>query len=666
MNPPGSADVGGACDATQRRLGELQLLIDKSPALIAYVDTEHIYRHVNKKYYEWLGMRPEDMIGKRFETVIREPHISRAQPYVARVLRGEAVSFESQFLNKHNDLREISVSYTPDVSTSGDVCGFIALVQDITSRKRLEQKYAFLVRLDDAVRPLTEPEVITLMAARLLSQHLSVNRCAYANMEADENTFNLTGNYTDGVASMVGRHTFVQFGIECLRLMRSGEPYVVNDSETDPRTRDVLESYRLAGIRSVICVPLLKGGRFVAAMAVHQISPREWREDEVELVELVASRCWESIERARVSRELRASERRLRLAQKASRSGSFEWLIKEGVIIWSPELEELYGLPQGTFEGSFGDWMKRIAAEDAGAMVSAIEACLDRREPEYIYEFRVMMPDGNQRWLRQQAQFFYDEEGAAERMVGINIDITDQRTNQEELRRINRELEEFAYVASHDLQEPLRMVGIYTYLMLKRMNSEDQTLLEYGAFVRQGVARMEALIQDLLLFSRAVHTEQLPVGVADLSESLTEALSVLSVRIQESQARITTDPLPSVQGDTRQMAHVFQNVLSNALKYSKKNEPPTIHIGVALSGQYWKVSVKDNGIGFEQGYAEKIFRLFARLHGEEYPGTGLGLAICKRIVERYGGAIWAEGIPGSGATIHFSLRRATDEGPAPA
>ena len=170
----------------------------------------------------------------------------------------------------------------------------------------------FLVQLDDAVRPLTDPHLITQTAAQMLGENLQVNRCAYADVEEDEDTFNLTGDFNNGVPSIVGRYTFTQFGAECLRLMRSGKPYIVVDSETDPRTEDVLESYRLTRIRSVICVSLRKQERFVAAMAVHQTSPREWAQHEVDLLQQVASRCWESIERTRVTRELQKREERYR------------------------------------------------------------------------------------------------------------------------------------------------------------------------------------------------------------------------------------------------------------------------------------------------------------------------------------------------------------------
>ena len=231
-----------------------------------------------------------------------------------------------------------------------------------------------------------------------------------------------------------------------------------------------------------------------------------------------------------------------------------------------------------------------------------------------------------------------------------------------ELERVNRELEEFAYVPSHDLQEPLRMVNIYTQLILKRLGVEDATLAQYAGFVRQGAARMQALLRDLLTFSRTVHKdEELQIGTADLSTALNEALSVLKNRIEESGALITAQPLPLARGDTPQMAHVFQNLLSNALKYRKKELRPVIDISVQGDGPQWVVSVRDNGIGFEPQYAERIFGLFKRLHRDEYPGTGQGSAICQRIVERYGGRMWADGKPGEGATFYFLLPRTEEQ-----
>lgn len=230
------------------------------------------------------------------------------------------------------------------------------------------------------------------------------------------------------------------------------------------------------------------------------------------------------------------------------------------------------------------------------------------------------------------------------------------RRSYEELRRMNRELEGFGYVASHDLQEPLRMVSIYSQLLIERFRTGAPETEKYAQFVQKGVRRMQTLIQDLLTYSRAVQREELPIGCADLSAALSEAVSVLQTRVEENGAVIThDDEFPAVQGDTEQLSHVFQNLISNALKYRSAERAPVIHIYAERAGGQSIIAVRDNGIGFDQQHADHIFGLFKRLHKDEYPGTGLGLAICQRIVERYGGRMWAEGRLGNGATFFFAL-----------
>ncbi len=248
------------------------------------------------------------------------------------------------------------------------------------------------------------------------------------------------------------------------------------------------------------------------------------------------------------------------------------------------------------------------------------------------------------------------EDGHVEAVTGSTRDITHLRRTNEELRRTNRELEEFAFVASHDLQEPLRMVNIYTQQLVRRYGDADDKAQEYAGYIRKGVMRMQELIRGLLHFSQTVHLDGLPpIGIADVSKSLQEATSILKNRIEESGATVTADSLPVVQGDQTQLTQVFQNLLSNSLKYRKAAEPPRIHVSARPEDNAWVVSVRDNGIGFDQQYAERIFGLFKRLHKDSYPGTGLGLAICQRIIERYGGRMWAESELGQGATFYCKL-----------
>jgi signal transduction histidine kinase len=225
-----------------------------------------------------------------------------------------------------------------------------------------------------------------------------------------------------------------------------------------------------------------------------------------------------------------------------------------------------------------------------------------------------------------------------------------------ELKAANRELEEFAHIASHDLQEPLRTVTVYTQLMMDRLGTGvDEQLLKYSTFVRDAVRRMQTLLNDLLRFAHVVHQERRHAESVSLQEALSESLALLKPRIEDTGATITATELPKTSGDQTQFSQVFTNLISNSLKYRKAGSPPRITISARHNSKEWIVQISDNGIGFDQAHAERVFGLFKRLHRDAYPGTGVGLAICKRIVEGYGGRIWATSEPGKGSTFYFTV-----------
>jgi light-regulated signal transduction histidine kinase (bacteriophytochrome) len=235
-----------------------------------------------------------------------------------------------------------------------------------------------------------------------------------------------------------------------------------------------------------------------------------------------------------------------------------------------------------------------------------------------------------------------------------------------DLARSNAELERFAYVASHDLQEPLRMIASYTQLLERRYKERlDQDAHEFIAYAVDGATRMQVLINDLLAYSR-VGTRGKPFALTDCEEVLNRTLSNLKVAIEESYADVTHSPLPRVMGDPTQLTQLLQNLINNAIKFRRKDEKPRVHIGATLEkkpdaageehGPFWHFWVSDNGIGIDPKFYERIFVIFQRLHTrDQYAGTGIGLSVCKKIVERHGGKIWVESEPGKGATFHFTV-----------
>lgn len=226
-----------------------------------------------------------------------------------------------------------------------------------------------------------------------------------------------------------------------------------------------------------------------------------------------------------------------------------------------------------------------------------------------------------------------------------------------ELKRSNSELEQFAYVTSHDLQEPLRMVTSFLGLLSKKYNGKlDQDADEYINFAVDGARRMQNMISDLLAYSR-IGTRGKPFEAIDSEYALKQALNNLQVAIEESGALVTYDPLPNVLADSSQLTQLFQNLVANAIKFRSKDFSPKVHISAEINGEEWVFSVRDNGIGIAQEFFEHIFVIFQRLHGrDEYPGSGMGLAICRKIVERHGGRIWVESQIGQGTAFYFTIR----------
>ena len=251
--------------------------------------------------------------------------------------------------------------------------------------------------------------------------------------------------------------------------------------------------------------------------------------------------------------------------------------------------------------------------------------------------------------------------GNQELVVAVARDMTAQRQAQEALERSNAELQRFAYVASHDLQEPLRTVSNYVQLLEKRYGDKlDQDAHDYIGFASQAAKRMRTLIHDLLTYSR-LDTQAKPLEPLDTDPVLDLVLANLQTAIEESDARIEREPLPRIQGDQTQIASLLQNLLGNALKYRSPDRQLEIRIGAERLDGVWRFFVQDNGIGIEPQYQDRIFKIFQRLPNPGQPdGTGIGLAVCKKVVERHGGRIWVESIPGEGATFWFTLLPARD------
>lgn len=259
-------------------------------------------------------------------------------------------------------------------------------------------------------------------------------------------------------------------------------------------------------------------------------------------------------------------------------------------------------------------------------------------------------------WWRQQNVLFYREQYEKEVKYGDERESAKKEIEKtvEELRRSNEELKQFAYIASHDLQEPLRMIASYLQLIERRYKGKlDKDADEFIAFAVDGASRLQNMIIGLLAYSR-VGTKGKPFEEINCSEVLGDAISNLKIAIEESGALVTADRLPVIKADAGQLIQVFQNLMANAIKF-RLEDPPRIHVSAVQKETEWVFSVRDNGIGIAPEYKDRIFNIFQRLHGKEYPGVGIGLSLCRRIVERHGGRIWFESETGKGTTFYFTI-----------
>ena len=269
--------------------------------------------------------------------------------------------------------------------------------------------------------------------------------------------------------------------------------------------------------------------------------------------------------------------------------------------------------------------------------------------------------DGTELFANGVMSAVYDPAGTIVGFTKVISDETSRKKLQDSLIESNSALEHFAYAASHDLQEPLRTIGNYADLIISRHRSElSETGTQSLDFIVKAVAKMNALIQDLLTYARMGVEKEAAVSIP-LDQDVESAISQLAGAIEESGAAVTHDPLPTITAERSQILRLFQNLISNAIKYRSPDRTCKVHIFAHAEGKNWVISVQDNGIGFPQEYAESIFTPFKRLHGGKYSGSGVGLAICRRIVESQGGRIWAESTVDKGSTFHFTLPRNSDE-----
>lgn len=616
------------------RQEELERLLANAGVGLHWVTPTGRILWANQTELNRLGYSKDEYVGHSIDEFYQDPR--KVQEMLDRLSRGEVLrNYEVSVVCKDGGVRDLLIN--SDRAGHGEVVYAQCFTQDVTDRlsaeralRQSEERYRAFIRnssegiwrleLDHPINPARP--VDEQIACAYEWAYLAECNDAMARMYGCDNASALTGARLSDlfVRSDPKNEAFLRAFIASGYNLRDAESHEQDISGQDRYFRNSF-------------IGVLENGLLVRAWGTQQ--------------EVTKQRLMQTA--------LRESEERLRLAAEAGNVGLWEWNILNDSIVWSDRIYEFHGIQRDSFGSSVQDFMALIHSEDLNRVSVALTRAVEQQEP-YDVEFRTVRPDGEIRWLSTSARVQYDAAGRPVRMFGAVLDITERRNYEERLRRSNEELEEFAFVTSHDLREPLRTVSIYTDLLLRRIGAvSDPDLSLYRQHILNGVNRAEALFRDLLIYSRVIHDDD-SKETANLQRALEKSLRILEQQIAETDARILSDDLPVVRGEETQLEQVFQNLIGNSLKYRHPQRPPIIEIRAVENREQVTITVADNGCGFDPQYAEHIFGLFKRLQNK-VPGTGLGLAICRRILERAGGRIRAESQPGIGSTFIFTLPR---------
>lgn len=393
-------------------------------------------------------------------------------------------------------------------------------------------------------------------------------------------------------------------------------------------------------------------------------------------------------ERKQAEEQLRNLTERLKLAIKSANIGIWEWDLATDCLIWDDRMFELYGISAADFEGVLTAWATRLHPDDLPKAYAVMQQALANGQ-DYQTEFRVVWPDGSIRHIVSYALVQRDAEGRSVRLVGANLDISDRKQAELEIRQLNealeqqnrnlevlvakrtdelmrrttqleasnQELESFSYSVSHDLRAPLRHIHGFVNALQQRLQGQevltDAKVVHYLQVIENSSQKMAQLIDGLLTLSRVGRKPIVYAPVA-LPQLVDEAIEVINSSLESTHSvEFVIGDLPTVEGDATLLQQVLNNLIGNAVKFSRQQPQPRIEIGQSSDGA---IFVKDNGVGFQMKYADKLFGAFQRLHAQtEFEGTGIGLAIVQRIIHRHGGIIWAESEPNQGTVFYFTL-----------
>jgi PAS domain S-box-containing protein len=582
------------------------------------------FSYLNAKMCDMLGYSSEEILGRKglkFISAGQKDKVFKTRD----ILKHSSLSEEFKFVRKDGTILWTSCNASPIYDKNGIHIANLAMHTDITQRKRTEEE---LFRSNERFKTAFDEGAIAMAITSLNGELLKVNRAfceltGYSEQDLSGIGFQKLTYPDDLATNLTGFNEILTGGKSSFRMEKR---YIRKDGE-------------------IIWV---------------DISTAPVR-DQFGNIEYMVTHIQDINERKKSENELRYSREKLDIALESGHIGIWERDLRSDKMVWDKRMENIFNLEHGTFRGDYSAFEELINEEDLPHYRKALRIALEYGS---LFEtiFRTNHRTGISKHISTKAIVNKDDKGTPISLSGICFDVTGMKEGaekdilklNEELLRSNRELESFAYVASHDLQEPLRMVASFTQMLSQRYGDKlDENAREYIKYAVDGSKRMYDLINGLLAYSR-IQTKGKEFSDVDMASVFDKVTYNLGLVLEDKKVKIRKNELPVVFADESQMIQLVQNLFENALKFNKSK--PVIDFSSTDKGDCYEFSVRDNGIGIESQYFERIFKIFQQLMPkDEYEGTGIGLAICRRITERHNGKIWVESVPGKGSSFFFTI-----------
>ncbi len=694
-------------DITERKRAEEELrvkdrAIETAISAVALADLEGILTYVNPMFLEMWGYdAAAEVVGKPTTQFWQSEDAAR-EVLITLQTQGK---WRGELTARKKDGTKFYAQVIASVvlDEAGERVGMMASFVDVTARKRAAEarrlNEARLRALVDLNRMRDVPlkriaDFVLDNAVRLTKSEMGFVGFMSANEgQLDIHAWSKKAMAECQIVDKPLHFTIDEAGVWA-EAVRQRRPLILNDyAAPHPQKKGYPAGH--VTMRRLLSLPIFDGERIVAIIAVAN-KDTDYDETDLHQARLLMEGMWRLLCRRRAEEALRESERELQLTLDATTDGIWKWNFQTDELFFSPQYYRMLGYEPNEFAANYENWQNLIHPDDRDAALATAAKYLETKPDTYENEFRMRTKDGDYRWLHAAARVVErDENGEAVRMIGNHRDVTARRhasaalqQKNQELQRVNAELQRMAYAISHDVAAPLRVLKFEAEDIEKRCHDQlDDVCADSLRYIIQETKWMQRLVNDLREYSR-VHSRGGEFAPVDCEMVMQRAIKRLHLDIEDQHGAVTHDALPTVLGDEAQLDRLFQNLISNALKFHGE-ELPRVHISalpsprpspqrgegdapLSLSGStpsgrlragvggegMWLFAVRDNGIGIAEKDYERIFILFQRLHTrDEYDGTGMGLAICKRIVERHGGRMWVESEVGAGATFYFTLPR---------